>query len=292
MKKLFSVFICLIFCAKPGCSQITLEQTYPSAGYFSASTNPVQYGAKLFYLVKLEVSGEKYVSVDLQNQSIQFYNLNHSLFASMSYSNVTLLGISAVTLEKNQASLLYFSENLFDTDNQIEVMYSNTYVGSNVQNAVTHIVNQDGTLLFTALGEVPLVKPTFHNQYYPIYNTAAGTKMILSKLDASAKVYSLPGNFTSLIANNNVFSNEALSLSPNPVGKGNSVTLSYELPQGISSAELKVFDVNGKEIRSYRISDEMHEILVESGELPAGVYFYNVSSGAKMIGTKKSIVVD
>jgi hypothetical protein len=149
-------------------SQISLEQTYPSAGYFNSTANPVVFGAKLFYLVKLEVSGEKYVSVDMLAQSISFYNLNHSLYATMSYSNVLPVGGTTPDLEKVNASLLYFSENLFDLDNQIEVMYTNWRITATTQSAVTHIVNQDGSFLFTAVNEAPLVKPNFHNQYYPI----------------------------------------------------------------------------------------------------------------------------
>lgn len=296
MKKIAIFFLITIAISSKRCySQITLEQTYPSAGWYNLKPTPnAAFGAKLFYLVKLEISGEKYVSIDLIGQNVSFYNLNHSLYATMSYSNVTLLGgLLSPNDEKFSAGLLYFSELLFDTDNQIEMMYTQTTSSSGTPLAITQIVNQDGSLLFTANGEAPIVKPTQHNQYYPIYNTANGTKMILSKTDGTAKVYALGGTFTAIIANNPVIGdNNTLSLSPNPLGKSAALTLKYNLPVGVNSADLHIFDTTGKEVRSYKVGSEMHEVLLEPGELPAGVYYYQLSSGSKIIGTKTSIVID
>jgi hypothetical protein len=278
-------------------SQISLEQTYPSAGAFvltPAGPIPQSFGAKLFYMVKLEVSGEKYVSVDLLAQSINFYNLNHSLYATMSYSNVLLMGTPPSIMEKVSCSLLYFSENLFDLDNQIEMMYTYSKTASNTAIAVTQIVNQDGSLLFTAMNEAPMIKPSYHNQYYPIYNTPLGTKMILSKTDGTAKVYSLGGTFSGAVGSNPIINvdDNAMTLSPNPAERGSAVKLEYDLPEGMKEAELKVFDGAGRVIKSYRIGADMHSILVEPGELSAGVYYYSILSGSIVIGTKKSVVVE
>ncbi len=288
----------LAVAVQPMQSQITLEQTYPSAGYYNTLSVSPQIkvtGAKLFYMVKLEISGEKYVAVDMLNQSINFYNLNHTLFANVSYSNVTLLGNPTAGVEKVNASLLYISENLFDTDNQIELMYMGTYYDytTDTQYAVTQIVNQDGSIMFTATNEAPLVKPNYHSQYYPIYNTAAGTKLILSKTNGDAKVYSLGGTWSGMLANNSInLSENALTLSPNPSGRGSAVRMEYDLPQGVNTAELKVFDGTGKELKSYKIGSDMHEVMVEPGDLPAGDYYYYLSAEGKVIGTKKSVVME
>jgi hypothetical protein len=296
MKKKLVLFLAsLALCAGSLRSQITLEQTYPSAGWFNAGSigpNFSIFGAKFFYMVNLEVSGQKYVSIDLQGQNINLYNLNHSLYTTISFANITMFS-PGDNQEKMNATFLYFSENLFDTDNQIEFMYCNWVGGVGSPNAITQIVNQDGSILFTANGEAPLVKANFHNQYYPIYNTPQGTKMILSKTDGSARVYSLAGTFSGMMGQNPLAgNNDAFSLSPNPAGRGSAVKLEYDLPESIKEAELKVFDGAGREIKSYRIGADMHSIMVEPGELAAGVYYYSILSGSAVIGTKKSVVVE
>ncbi len=300
MKKLFTLLAGTFFMlASNSNAQLALEHTYPSTGYFNATVPSSSYGAKRLYLVKLEQAGEKYVSVDCAAQTITFYNLNHSLYVTMSYSNVTLLGgFPNTNYERVNADLLYISQNLFNKDNMIEVLYTNYRYnagsgGTGTWTAVTHIVKEDGTIMFTATDEAPLVKPNYHNQFYPIYNTAQGTKLILSKTNGDAKVYSLGGTFSNATANNNIYGNDVdMMLAPNPVESGESVKLTYQLPAEISAAELKVFDESGKEIKSYKIGSDMNEIIVEPGELPAGIYYYSVISGSKTLGTKKSLVIN
>lgn len=296
MKK--SLFACLLglgLSMQTAHSQISLEQTYPSAGWYntgSVGPNFSIFGAKFFYMVNLEVSGLKYVSIDLLGQSVNVYNLNHSLYTTISFAGVTMF-VPGDSQEKMNASLLYFSEKLFDTDNQIEFMYCNYAGGVPSPNAVTQIVNQDGSVLFTANGEAPLVKANFHSQYYPIYNTPLGTKMILSKTDGSAKVYSLAGTFSGLMSHNPLAgTNDGFSLSPNPAGRGAVIKLEYDLPAGVNEAQLNIVDGAGRQIKSYRIGADMNSVLVEPGELPAGVYYYSIVSGSTIIGTKKSMVVD
>lgn len=290
MKKIIFTLICLAGILNLS-SQITLEHTYPNAGYFcSISIGPsVVTGAKPFYMVSLEVSGQKYVSIDSQNQSITFYNLDHSFYKSISYSAVPLLGNQAPDVEKLGATLLYISEKLFDTDNQIEFMYT----VNNQSGCTTQIVNEDGSIILSANNEAPLVKSTQHNQSYPIYNTPVGTKMILSRRDSTAKVYSLGGTFTELVKNNNIFSeNASLGLYPNPANKGRQVALEYNLPNEIKYAELVIHDELGKEIVRYTIANEMDKIIIDTDLFSAGIYYYTVVSNAKIIGTKKSILIE
>ncbi len=296
MKKFFTLlFPGLLLLTSRLSAQISLEQNYPSSGMFNTATfgnGFTIFGAKYFYMIKLEVSGEKYVAIDLLSQTVNFYNLNHSLYTSISYSNVTMLGSWGDPVqEKMNATVFYFSEKLFDTDDQIEFMYCNWSLNTSGSSAVTHVLNEDGTILFTANGEAPLVKPNYHNQFYPIYNTAQGTKMILSKANGSASVYSLGGTFSGLV-NNGSDHDPVFTVSPNPVGKGQPVTLSYDLPAGLAEARLTLFDSEGKEIKSYRIGAEMNTVVVEPGELPQGIYYYSIFSGSRVIDSKKSVVVE
>src|ERR1017187_9665452 len=66
-------------------AQITLEHTYNNVGYFVLSTiipSEPAFGTHPFYLVHLEIDGDKYVSIDRTTQIINFYDLNHVLWKS------------------------------------------------------------------------------------------------------------------------------------------------------------------------------------------------------------------
>ncbi len=81
MKKAILFSIVLFAFAIKANAQITLEHTYNSAGSLVAFPNYQQ-----LYIVKLEVDGEKYVFVDRANKQVKFYNLNHTLWKTISYT--------------------------------------------------------------------------------------------------------------------------------------------------------------------------------------------------------------
>jgi len=132
----------LILCTCLGASaQITLDETYANAG-FSGGTLSWQ----TLEVVRLELGGDKFVFRDNENKTLKFYNLDHSLWKSISYS-----GAIDVDPDYNSANILYISQHLFDLDDEIEFMYVD--VGSDV--GVTQVVNEDGVFLFTANDQAP-----------------------------------------------------------------------------------------------------------------------------------------
>lgn len=294
MKKFLS-FIIVLFTSIQAFSQFTLEHTYNDAGWCAfANVNGTQTaGTKLFYLVHLEVSGDKYVKINQITQLIDFYNLDHTLWKSINYAGVSLVSPYPET-EKQASSILYISEHLFDTDDEVEFMY--TYGAYSSQNSTwyvtTQIVNEDGSILFSR-NAAPFVKPSYPMQYYPIYNTSNGTKMILSNANGTAEVFSLAGTFTAGIATNNILNNAAeMSLFPNPSMEGNMITINYTLPSNTHTANLFVFDTQGRQVKSYKIGNGMNSILVNPSELSKGTYFYTIQAeDGKTIATQKSIIV-
>lgn len=295
MKKL-SPLVILFFGYVSAFSQINLEHTYSNTGYFKPSSSVngnLENGLQLVYLVHLEIDGDKYVKIDKPSQTIDFYNLNYTLWKSINYSNVSTTVGSNPTYDKSNCSILYISQHLFDMDAEIEFMYTyNSYVNSTTSNAITQIVNEDGSILFTAAA-APIVVPTYHNQYYPIYNTSIGTRMILSNVNGSAEIFSLGGVFSAGIAQNNILNNAAqMSLFPNPSMDGSMITINYTLPEENKTANLLVFDAQGKEVRSYKIGNGMSNILVNPTEFSKGTYLYSIQTeDGKVIANKKSILI-
>lgn len=297
MKKII-LFSIVFFLSIPLFAQFTLEQTYNNAGYFKLSLvdpNNFQFGIYSFYLVHLEIDGDKYVKIDRGSQTIDFYDLNHVFWKSINYSGVSTNIGPNPNYDKANCSILYISQSLFDTDTEIELMYTSYryYSIDTSHKAITQIVNEDGSILFSR-SAAPLIQPTFHNQFYPIYNTTSGTKMILSNVNEAAEVFSLSGTFTAGIAQNNILNKAAeMSLFPNPSMGGNMIAINYTLPAENKTANLLVFDSFGKQVKSYKIGNGMSNILVNPAELSKGTYFYSIiTENGQIIATQKSIVVE
>jgi len=158
---------------------------------------------------------------------------------------------------------------------------------------ITNIYKENGSFIFSDTGSV-MVHPNYEMQQYPIYNTSQGTKMILSYKNGHAKVFSLAGTLSTSIeqangqlmqAQNGQFSN----LYPNP--SNGSVTLQYELPKNETEGELILYNMQGTEVKRYKVDNTFKDILLDNKQLAAGTYFYQLQTKKGAVGTKKMIVI-
>src|SRR5687767_7410167 len=180
MKKI--LLLTLVLIAFKAQSQITYEHTYDSAATYNFCLGSISQ----LLMVDLEVSGEQYIKVNRCGESLNIYDLDHTLQQS----------ISLATLPTSDGFLgyfMYFSENLFNTDSKMEFMYIVTS-----PTFATYIYDEDLNLLFSEPG-APMIMITSPCQQFPIYNTSAGTKMILSYPNGEAKVFGLGGILTTAI---------------------------------------------------------------------------------------------
>lgn len=279
MKNLFFIFL-LAFVINAN-AQITLEHTYDSASTANVYVNDINQ----LMIINFEVSGERYVKINRAARSICIYDMNHTLLKTISlasfpsYSN-GLMG-----------DVMYLSENLFDIDSKLEFMYYYTTYDTNLH-LHTKIIKEDGTVLFSDTGGA-VVRPNWAMQQWPIYNTSQGTKMILSYSNRQAKVFSLPGTLSNaiqeangqLMQQNGAFNN----LYPNP--SNGAVTLQYELPKGEQEGELILYNMQGAEVRRYKVDNTFKDVLLDNTQLPAGTYLYQLQTNKGPIGTKKMVVV-
>ncbi|OFX27990.1 MAG: hypothetical protein A2X08_15770 [Bacteroidetes bacterium GWA2_32_17] len=271
------ILIALITFGINATAQITLEQTYDSASNYSLTSE--------LMIVNFEVSGERYVRINMAGKTIDIYDLNHSLIKSISYAGFP-------PNNNGIAHIMYFSENLFNIDSKMEFMYVNFYGNPSIVN--TRIYNEDGTLIFQADSMAPLVTVYIPQQQFPIYNTTQGAKMILSnQFGGKAKVYSLPGTLSTAIeqANGQLMQPNGTFgiLYPNP--SNGAVTLEYELPKGEQDGELILYNMQGAEVKRYKVDNTFKDILLDNTALPAGTYFYSLQTKKGAVGTKKMVVV-
>ena len=276
MKKL--LFIALIAFSLNAKAQITLEQTYDSASNYSNQNE--------LMILNFEVSGERYVKINMIGEVINIYDMNHSLIKSISFAGYP-------PNNNGLAHILYFSENLFNTDSKMEFMYINFEGNPSVVH--TQIYNEDGLLIFQADSMAPLVTVFTPQQQFPIYNTSQGTKMILShQSTGQAKVYSLPGTLSSAIAESNSKliqeqENRFGNLYPNP--SNGKVTLQYQLPKGEQMGEIVLYNLQGAEVKRYNVDNSFNDILIDNSQLQAGTYFYQLQTSKGAVGSKKMVII-
>jgi Secretion system C-terminal sorting domain len=99
-------------------------------------------------------------------------------------------------------------------------------------------------------------------------------------------VYSLPGN---------------LPTGEIPVeGKGNPnkpfpnpadalVTIPYELPDGVNTAEIQLMNGSGQVIHRYTVDRTFNELLIQTAGMPKGVFLYELKTEQRIISSGKFI---
>lgn len=76
----------------------------------------------------------------------------------------------------------------------------------------------------------------------------------------------------------------SILIYPNPF----SASASIQLPTITSQSIMEVFDIYGREVRKQKIDSQKPKLL--RGNLPAGLYFFKVSSGDEILGAGKFII--
>ncbi|MFI5164430.1 MAG: T9SS type A sorting domain-containing protein [Bacteroidia bacterium] len=279
MKKF--MLIALIALAINVNAQIVWEHTYDTASTFNTIGPNGAEGSQLM-IVKFEVSGERYVNINRWGKYISIYDINHSLLKTISMASFPM------NYYNKTGDVLYLSEKLFDTDSGIEFMY---IANPNGQTYYTGIYNEDGSLIFSDTGAA-LIQLNFIQQQYPIYNTSQGTKMILSYQNGQAKVFSLPGTLTTAIevANQSLLAQSSIS-NPYPNPTNNSTRIDYQLPDGVNQGEIVFYDLQGKEIRSFKVDRTFDHLLISTSDIPAGTYFFQLQTTQQNSAGKKMVVI-
>ena len=87
------------------------------------------------------------------------------------------------------------------------------------------------------------------------------------------------------IQNSGIF----LNLIPNPLSENGRIE--FTLPRDINHAEIDIYTVDGKKIKSYPIDHTFAYITVDNSDFPPGMYFYNLSADGVYSPTKKMLII-
>lgn len=228
-------------------AQLTLENTYTVQSFNTNLTT-----------CNLVNGGTKYVMTS--NNQIRLYNLNHSIYKTIT----PVLGFG-----QNLYTVYNISDNLFDSDSNIEVMYMLT--NTIYSYYIIKIMDEEGT-----------VKNTFNSTSASIVGTSNGYKLIVA-IDSLNKpfkhqqvdVYSLPGTQV-IMGNKEGFQDQTipeLSVVPNP---SNDICKIFYSLTADEERDIIIYDLNGKEVKRFKVDSTFNHIVINNTDLPAGTYMYQI----------------
>ncbi|MEI6815007.1 MAG: T9SS type A sorting domain-containing protein [Bacteroidota bacterium] len=160
------------------------------------------------------------------------------------------------------------------------------------------VYNELGDTLFSVDNGGPEVVLNSPQMMYPIYNTPNGAKLIISFQYGPLNVYSLPGklpvyccdSLMSGIPNPMGFSSyNSMSMFPNP--NNGSSTIEFQLPQGATTGEIVLYNMQGTEVKRYQVDNTFHNLLISNADLHSGTYLYQLHTSAGASGAKKMVLV-
>ena len=262
-------------------SQITFSNRY-SATNTGFSSGPV--------LNKFALSGYKYVWFNNSTKTILIYNPNHSLYKSITVPNTTM----------TNGNVSYITETLFDNDNQIEYVYAGgTGTGINYMPKV-YIYKENGTQVFFRDSAQMQSSTTFNqavNNYEPIFFDGSKTVMRLAigYTTLGYEYYDLPGTLPCIQCGANGPTSAKTELPnetepvfyPNPAN--DQLKLKYELPKDYKTAYVKVQDMQGKEIETFRVTNDFSFIYLPK-DYNNGLYIYSLIVDDKVVKREKIVL--
>ena len=255
-------------------AQVTFEHTYSVSG--STLGIPTD-----FRLVNLSVSGYKYCLFDEAVKQVKIYNLNHSLWKTINIpfsSPYGRIGTNPIV-----------SEQLFNSDNLVEVMYGSYYFPHHNYDSL-FVINENGTMIFSSIAL---------NGIAQVESDGTNFKLIIpDTTTTSVFVYGLSGTlpcnqcggFTGIAEPNSNGSKQIIS-NPFPNPTNDKTTISYELPEGINQGKLVFYDVTGNIVKEFNVDSTFKDLQVSNSDLTSGTYYYQLQTSKGTSGGKKLIII-
>ncbi len=234
-------------------AQIVLEHTY----------EPI--AQPTLKLVKLSLSGYKYAYYNAGNKQVKIYNLDHTL-----WKTISLVAPSGAYI----AGDIYIAEELFDTDAYVEVAFV-VYYG----NTSTTIVRSElGSNLISLSGRSNLhIVNTGNNDWKMIVGNAVNGNW-------EEEVYGLPGTGVPMrIDSETIGVPSEIMLSVFPVPATSALQLNYKVPAQHKNVSCIVVNSLGQEILSQALDTHAETATVDVSNLASGSYIVLLKSQGQIL---------
>jgi hypothetical protein len=255
-------------------------------------------------IIRLENSGQKMCLVNrMDSTSYQyvFYNSDYSEYTTISVDLEPLFIIS--DYNSPSLSISYISENVFDQDNDIELMGQLTYYDDdNAEYAQVLVFHQDGGILFQSDVEnsnawLFTSIATNSTILSSLTNTGAGTKMVLdvyyfNEGQYSYDVYSLPGTLpTTLVRSGYSGDEQGIFLNAYPVPAREVVYMDYHLNEE-QAGTIEISNAKGQTIQKIRVGDVRGIVSIPVAEYKDGVYMVKLNTRRGVSRSGKMVIVN
>ncbi len=243
-------------------SQITLDNVYDGTVEFA-------------YL-----EGEHYFSIDYINNECSIYSLDYALKQKISIEVPTDWYLNDVS---------YISAKIFNDDDQIELLavfyrYIPDTDTTGHYEYHTRVVSESGAVLLDVPG----------GGYSSIFSTSEGSlKLMVNVYDfsvyvfiAETNIYSLPGEAASSVTESGEI--ELMNAYPNPTNTD--IQIPYRMNSANRNATLILVNINGQEVMRLPVENKSGQLLVPTGNLPAGQYIYYLQNNGYKTAAKKFVV--
>ncbi len=270
--------------SNPSYAQMSLAQTYGTGTVYQSQ------------IVNLSRSGKKIAIMRTQimpnaADTIFYYNLDYSFWKSIpcpaiaGYTGVFGFGPTAAAT----SYVCYSSEGLFNTDTFLEAVV--TYSPPTGGVAKIYVINENGSLT-DSISANALTD-------FKVHSIAAGVFVATVRSTTGLRIYNLPGTIpcdicdgggTLGLAKTEVKPYNITTL-PTPNPSRDQVKITFSLPDGISQGELKLYDTQGKKIKSFQVDNRFGFIMLDNSELASGMYYYNIEVNGMVSSTQKIVVI-
>jgi hypothetical protein len=231
-------------------------------------------------ICQLESLGEVYYSMDVVNKQCLIYSMDHSFIKS----------ISLPTPEGYYlADIQYVSEHLFNSDDLLELVYIySKYVPvelSYYYTFETRLINENGAVLLSlpGVGFTDVIETAHHGKKFLVYEY----NYSVIPYRTLTHVYSLPEQATK--SESPTFTGSIPGNAyPNPASR--QITIPVQLPKGIPSGTLEVFDTNGQRLLSFPVSGSSANVVIPTTHFSPGTYIYHVQSGQWRSSSEKIVI--
>lgn len=244
-------------------AQVTLEKKYD----YSTS------------VVRLETQGYKYYLMDVPVGQCRIYNLDHSLFKTISCNVPSGFYLSDIKL---------LSENVFDSDPGIELLCT-FYKYNSSQNYYEYdskIINEDGSqILFIDGALYNYINKTGENTYKLLsycYDFSVSPEKVWTN------IYNLPGTVVSAEMLNEKSPDILLNAFPNPAT--HTLKVAYSLPENVTQGTLHLVDNSGRQVKQFVVDHHTDFLMLDISKFQSGIYHYFIEYGNTKTPAKKLVV--
>ncbi|NPD47100.1 MULTISPECIES: T9SS type A sorting domain-containing protein [unclassified Lentimicrobium] len=265
MKRFFLSTVLLLLSIIAGFAQVTFEKTYD----YSAT------------IVNLETIGFKYYLMDVPNSECRMYNMDHSLYKTID---------CPVPNGYFLADIKYVSEQLFDTDSEIELAFTYYKIVTTSTSYYyiygAKVITENGNVLQTIDNAQYIYINQTDNYEYKLF--AYCFDYSVSPETVWTNIYGVPGTSVSVISSPNSQEDIFLNAYPNPAK--DVIKLEYQLPVNVINAQLYVIDSNGNMVKDFMIDSHSNNITMNVNDLSTGVYYYHIKYDKYQSESRKIIV--